>query len=86
MELIRQAANSDGDYVIFQLIRKTEYNLFEVVMVNGRTGQELQIFCDVVDVGIPEQEHEEWNVRFDGENAFKRACDFMGIEIEGEDE
>lgn len=80
MELIRKAANNDGDYVTFQRTSIKTKILYHVDLYNSRTGKSLTVFSTEMSSEALGCKYIERTVKEAGMEVFNEACDFMGIE------
>ena len=80
MELIRKAANSDGDYVVFRRLETKAKIIHEVVLYNSRTGNSLTVYLARISSNGFGRKIIERSVQAEGLKIFEKACDFMGIE------
>ena len=79
MELIRKAANDDGDSVLFWRLETREKIIYEVVRYNSVTEHSLTVFFTEV---LPDFVFKNFEraVLAAGMEVFKDACLFMEIE------
>ena len=80
MELIRQAANTDGDYVLFRKVSNKAEIHYQVYVYNNRTAHSLLAYSKTLPVGAIGRKHIERLAVVEGMTTFEEACDFMGIE------
>ena len=85
MELIRQAANSDGDLVIFQRIDGSAV-IYQVVVFNSKTSSYLHAFSESITPGAMGQKYLEKAAQIEGSAIFEEACGFMGLAFPEVDE
>ena len=86
MELIRKAANSDGDSVLFWRSETGAEIRYRVVLCNIRTEHTLKAYSTAIAVKAFGRKHLEKAAQIEGLVVFEEACQFMGIEVPGEDE
>lgn len=82
MELFRQAANTDGDYVLFRKVSNKAEIHYQVYIYNNRTAHSLLAYHKTIAVGAIGREHIERLAVEEAITTFEEACDFMGIEME----
>ena len=85
MELIRKAANDDGDFVIFQRIDGSAV-IYQVVVFNSRTSSYLHAFSESITPGAMGQKYLEKAAQVEGSAVFEEACGFMGLALPEVDE
>ena len=85
MELIRKAANDDGDFVIFQRIDGSAV-IYQVVVFNSRTSSYLHAFSESITPGAMGQKYLEKAAQIEGSAIFEEACGFMGLMLPEVDE
>ena len=85
MELIRQAANNDGNFVIFQQIDGSAV-IYQVVVFISRTSSYLHAFSKSITPGAMGQKYLEKAAQIEGSAIFEEACGFMGLALPEVDE
>ena len=86
MELIRKAANNDGDSVLFWRSETGAEIRYQVVLCNSRTEHTLKAYSTAISVEAFGRKHLEKAAQIEGLAVFEEACDFMGIEVPEEGE
>ena len=80
MKVIRQAGNNNGDCVIFWRLDLGAEIQYQVVLLNNRTEQTLKAYSMAIDAGDFGRKHLERAAQVKGMEAFKEACQFIGID------
>ncbi len=83
---IKQAGNSNGDYVLFRRVTSIGEIHYQVYVYNNTTCHSLLAFHETIAVGALAREQLEEAAKIVGMATFEEACDFMGIEMEDEDD
>lgn len=84
--IIRKVVNNDGDSVLFWRSETGAEIRYQVVLCNSRTEHTLKAYSTAIAVGVFGRKHLEKAAQIEGLAVFEEACDFMGIEVPGEDE
>lgn len=85
MKIIREAVNNDGDSVLFWRLETGAEIRYQVVLCNSRTEHTLKAYSKEMAVGAFGRKHLERAAQVKGMEAFKEACQFMGIEVPEEE-
>lgn len=85
MKVIRQAASNNGGVIFWRLDLGAEIQ-YQVVLCNSKTEKTLKAYSMAMDDGDFGREHLERAAQVKGMEVFREACQFMGIEVPGEDE
>lgn len=86
MELIRQAANAAGDYVVFQRISDKQEILYRVYAYNSKTACSLVAYSTAMSADALGRKYLERDAQIAGMSVFEEACEFMGLELPEVDE
>lgn len=81
MKVIRQATNSDGDYVEFLRLEPNGGVIYAVDLFNSRTGRTLEAYSSAIGIDNIGRKHLERAAQETALAVFKEACDFMGISL-----
>ena len=85
MKIIREAANNDGDSVLFWRSETGAEIRYQVVLCNSRTEHTLKAYSTAIAVGAFGRKHLEKAAQIEGLAVFEEACGFMGLNIEEEE-
>lgn len=84
--IIRKAVNNDGDSVLFWRSETGAEIRYQVVLCNSRTEHTLKAYSTAIAVEAFGRKHLERAAQVKSMEVFREACQFMGIEVPGEDE